>query len=89
VLGLRHFSDIEVDDANELESSGATISDLRVGYDWLWRDLLVRPFASVRNWSNVEYNGQLRPNAAFGRAFEPSPEAELMAGVELTWSGRR
>jgi iron complex outermembrane receptor protein len=89
VLGLRHFSDIDVDDANDLESSGATVSDLRVGYDWLWRDLLVRPFASVRNWSNVEYNGQLRPNAAFGRAFEPSPKAELLAGVELTWGGLR
>ena len=59
-----------------------------VGYDWAWRKLLVRPFAAVRNWSNVEYDGQLRPNAAFGRAFEPAPEAELLAGVEVRWGGR-
>jgi iron complex outermembrane receptor protein len=87
VLGLRYFSDIDVDDANDLESSSATVSDLRVGYDWPWRDLLLRPFAAVRNWSNVEYDGQLRPNAAFGRAFEPAPKAELLAGIELSWGG--
>ena len=32
-LSLRHFSDIEIDDANTAESRGAPLSDLRVGWD--------------------------------------------------------
>ncbi len=83
VLSVRHFSDIEVDDENLLESDGATLSDVRVGYDWRVERWLVRPFAGVRNWSRAEYDQTLRPNAFGGRHFEPAPLAELYIGVEL------
>jgi iron complex outermembrane receptor protein len=82
-LALRHFSDVEVNDANTFESDGATLSDLRVGYDWQRESLLVCPFLGVRNWSRAEYDQTLRPNAAGNRFHEPAPLAELYAGVEL------
>jgi hypothetical protein len=37
----------------------------------------------VRNLTDADYDGTLRPNAAFGRFFEPAPGTELIAGVEL------
>jgi iron complex outermembrane receptor protein len=88
VLGVRTRSTMYVNDENSATSSGATVSDIRVGYDWHWRGLLLRPFASLRNWTGVEYDGQVRPNAAFGRYYEPAPEAEWLAGLELRWGER-
>ncbi|MFQ5698777.1 MAG: TonB-dependent receptor family protein [Myxococcota bacterium] len=83
VLALRHLSDIPVDDANTLESPGATLSDLRLGFDWRRGSVLWRPFVAVRNWSNVGYDGQLRPNAFGGRSFEPAARREIRLGLEV------
>ena len=82
-LSLRHFSDIEVNDDNSAESSGATISNVRVGFEWRRGELLIRPFLGVQNWTNVEYNGTIRPNASSGRYYEPAPKAVLYTGVEI------
>ncbi len=87
VLSLRHFSDIEVDDANSAESSGATLSDLRVGWEINRRDVTLEPFVGVRNWTRVRYDGSIRPNAFAGRHFEPAPETELYVGVQVHFGG--
>lgn len=80
---LRHWSDLEADDANSAEADGVTASDLRAGRRWRWRGLEVEPFTGIRNWSGAEYSGTLRPNAAFGRSYEPAPGTEVYAGVEI------
>ena len=85
VLSLRHFSDIEADDANSAESDGTTVSDLRVGWRLRRGALDIVPFAGVRNWSGAEFDGTVRPNAFGGRYHEPAPETELYAGVELRY----
>jgi iron complex outermembrane receptor protein len=82
-LALRHFSDIEVDDPNNFESDGATLSDFRVGYDWRGESLRLQPFVGVRNWSQAEYDQTIRPNGANNRYYEPAPLAELYVGVDL------
>ena len=94
-LSLRHFSDIEVNDANCAESSGATLSDVRVGWRMERSGTIFEPFFGVRNWSNVRYDGSLRPNAFSifdpdtcrvtvpGRYYEPAPETELYVGVQV------
>jgi iron complex outermembrane receptor protein len=82
-LALRHFSDIEVNDANTFESDGATISDFRIGYDWRRESMALQPFVGVRNWSRAEYDQTLRPNAAANRFYEPAPLAELYVGIDL------
>jgi iron complex outermembrane receptor protein len=82
-LSLRHFSDIDVDDANLFEADGATLSDFRLGYDWRGEKLQLQPFAGVRNWSRAEYDQTLRPNAAANRFYEPAPLAELYVGLDV------
>jgi len=82
-LSLRHFTDLEVSDDNKGKSSGATVSNVRVGFEWRRGHLLIRPFAGVQNWTNVEYNGTIRPNASFGRYYEPAPKAVLYTGIEI------
>jgi iron complex outermembrane receptor protein len=82
-LSLRHFSDIEVNDANTFESDGATISDFRLGYDWRRESLRLEPFVGVRNWTRAEYDQTIRPNGANNRFYEPAPQAELYAGIDL------
>ena len=72
-----------MNDGNTAESDGATVSNVRVGFEWRRGDLLIRPFAGVQNWTNVEYNGTIRPNASFGRYYEPAAKAVLYAGVEI------
>ena len=83
VIALRHFSDIELDDANLAESSGATISDVRIGYEATSGSIELRPFLGIRNWTGAEYNGSLRPNATFGRYFEPASNVQAYAGVDI------
>lgn len=82
-ISLRHFSNIQANDDNSAQSDGATVSNVRVGYEWRRGDLLFRPFAGVQNWTNVEYNGTIRPNASFGRYYEPAPKAVVYAGIEI------
>jgi len=82
-LSLRHFSDIDVNDANTFESHGATLSDFRLGYDWRSDSLRLQPFVGVRNWSRAEYDQTIRPNGANNRFYEPAPLAELYVGVDL------
>ena len=84
-LSLYYFSDLEVNDENDAESDGAMTSEFRTGYEWRRGRVVLSPFAGVRNWTGVEYNGTIRPNAAFDRYFEPAAEAELYAGVEVRY----
>jgi iron complex outermembrane receptor protein len=83
VLAVRHFSDIEVDDANSAESDGATLADIRVGWDIQRRGLTIQPFAGLRNFTRARYDQTLRPNAVGGRYYEPAPLMEVYGGVEL------
>ncbi len=84
-LSLRHFSDIEVDDANTAEAAGATLSDARFGWTFERGDTVLQPFFGARNWSKADYDQTLRPNAAVGRFFEPAPETELYVGFDLSF----
>ncbi|MCE2391345.1 MAG: TonB-dependent receptor [Proteobacteria bacterium] len=83
VLSLRHFSDIEVDDANSAESRGATLAGLRAGRDFDYRGRTLRPFAGLRNFTRAKYDQTLRPNAFGGRYYEPAPLIEAFVGLEV------
>jgi iron complex outermembrane receptor protein len=80
---LRLFTDLEVNDANTLESPGGVISDLRAGWTLHRGALAIEPFAGLRNWTGVEYDGTLRPNANAGRYFEPNAEIEVYSGLAI------
>jgi len=82
-LALRHTTDLELDDANTVESDGATTVDLRAGYRRERDGFELEPFVGVRNLSGAEFDGTVRPNAVFGRFFEPAPELQIYAGIDV------
>ncbi len=85
VIALRHFSDIEVNDANTAESRGATLSDIRLGWTLLRGGLMLQPFFGARNWTGAEYDQTLRPNDFGARYFEPAPKTEIYGGIEISF----
>ena len=85
VVSLRHFSDAEVNDENVSKNDSATISDVRVGFDWLRDSLRIQPFFGVLNWTDTEYNGTVRVNDANGRYYEPAAETQYFGGLELEY----
>ncbi len=87
ISSLRYFSKLWVDDANSATSPAATTSDLRLGWQLRRDDFIVQPFVGAQNWTGTKYNDRIRPNATFGRYFEPAPRATVYAGVELSFAG--
>ena len=80
-VSLRHFSDVEVNDENTLESDGATVSDARMGFTWQAQSLMLKPYVGVRNAGGRRYNGTVRVNDGFGRYFEPAPGTQFYGGL--------
>ncbi len=84
---LRYFSKLWVDDANTATAPAATTSDLRLGWELRRGDLVVEPFLGVRNWTGTKFDDRIRPNATFGRYYEPAPRSNVYAGLELRFAG--
>ena len=80
---MRFFSDLYTNDANTAKSSGATTASFRMGRVIRRDQLELRPFMGLTNWTGVEYNGTVRPNAAFGRYYDPAPETQVYGGLEI------
>jgi iron complex outermembrane receptor protein len=83
VLALHHRSDLEANDANSEEADAATTSDVRAGFEWNRGALRLVPFVGLRNWTDADYSGTMRPNARFGRYFEPAPGIQVYGGLSL------
>jgi len=84
--GVRYFSKLWVDDSNTATAPAATTSDLRIGWDIARGDFVVQPFVGVRNWTGTKYDDRIRPNATFGRYYEPAPRSNVFAGIELRFA---
>jgi iron complex outermembrane receptor protein len=86
IASVHHQSDIYVNDANTEEADSATTSDLRIGFERVRGMLRLTPFVGLRNWTDVDYAGTIRPNAAFGRYYEPAPGIQAYGGLSLEFS---
>jgi iron complex outermembrane receptor protein len=71
------------DNANSVKTDSYLVSNLRAGYRWSSRRWELQPFLGVNNLFDETYMGNIRINAAFGRYFEPAPQRNVYAGVEL------
>lgn len=87
ISSARYFSRLWVDDANSATAPAATTSDLRLGWDLRRGDFVVQPFVGARNWTGTKFDDRIRPNASFGRYYEPAPRATIYAGLELRYAG--
>jgi len=71
------------DNANAVEIDRYEVANLRGGVDWRTPRWSVSPFVGVNNLFDESYFGNVRPNGAFGRFYEPAPERNLYAGVSV------
>ncbi len=89
ISSLRYFSRLWVDDANSASAPAATTSNLRLGWDIRGGDFVIQPFVGAQNWTGTKFDDRIRPNATFGRYYEPAPRATIYGGVELRYAGVR
>ncbi|HET6565375.1 MAG TPA: TonB-dependent receptor, partial [Xanthomonadales bacterium] len=80
-----YVGSIEVNNANTVSTDAYLVSNLRLGYRYEGESWTFEPFAGIYNLLDEAYNGNIRVNAAFGRYYEPAPERNGYAGVELAY----
>ena len=76
------------DDANETRVSGHSVVNARTGWRWATGQWHVEPWAGLNNITNEQYNSNVRINQFGGRYFEPAPERNWYAGVNVGWRGQ-
>ena len=83
-------SSLPADDANTLiiESWGAGVTNLRVGWDGRAGVLQLGPFLGVNNLWDRQYIGSVTLNGAGGRVLEPSPRRVIYVGAEIGYAAQ-
>ncbi|HKX56612.1 MAG TPA: TonB-dependent receptor, partial [Xanthomonadales bacterium] len=81
-----HVGSLQVNNANTVETDAYLVSNLRLGYRYEGESWSFEPFAGIYNLFDESYNGNIRVNAAFGRYYEPAPERNGYAGLQLGYS---
>ncbi len=78
-------SSVPADDANTIiiDSWGAGVTNLRLGWDGTAGALQLGPFVGVNNLWDRRYIGSVTLNGAGGRVIEPSPLRVLYVGAEI------
>jgi iron complex outermembrane receptor protein len=87
-LDFLYVDDMFANNANTAISETYTVANLRFGLDTTLGMLIVSPFIGVNNLFDEVYNSNLRINAFGGRYFEPGPDRNIYAGVELRYDFR-
>lgn len=82
-IEVLHASHFYADNANRVEAGDYTVTDLRFEYRRPGERVEIGLFAGINNLFDELYEGNVRLNAAFGRYFEPAPERNIYAGVEV------
>jgi iron complex outermembrane receptor protein len=77
---------LQVNNANTVETDAYLVSNLRLGYRYEGESWSFEPFAGIYNLFDESYNGNIRVNAAFGRYYEPAPDRNFYAGLQLGYS---
>jgi iron complex outermembrane receptor protein len=74
--------------SNSAISDGYQLANLRLGMETVIGDFVASPFIGINNLFDEAYNSNLRINAFGGRYFEPGPDRNFYAGVELRYDFR-
>ncbi len=85
-------SSVASDDANTpqgvVDSWGAGVTNLRVGWQGDVGAVQLSPFVGLNNLWDRRYIGSVTLNGVFGRVFEPAPRRVLYLGTELGYRVR-
>ncbi|HET6628933.1 MAG TPA: TonB-dependent receptor [Woeseiaceae bacterium] len=81
----RYSGELYADNANTVEVGRYTVANLRASYEIEHGHWSVQPYAGVNNLFDERYNSHIRTNAFGGRYYEPAPERNAYAGVDVRY----
>jgi len=84
-IDFQYVSNMYVDNANTAQNRPYGVSNLRAGYIKTMGDLEITPYMGINNLFDEEYVGNVRINAFGGRYFEPAPEFNIYAGLNVRY----
>jgi iron complex outermembrane recepter protein len=88
ILDLLHIGDQFANNANTDVNDAYTLSNLRFGFENDLGGATLTPFLGINNLFDETYNANVRVNAFGARYFEPGPERNLYAGVNVRFNFR-
>lgn len=84
-IDFQYVSDMFVDNANTERNQAYGVANLRAGYKQTLGDIELTPYLAINNLFDEEYVGNVRINAFGRRYYEPAPELNLYAGVNVRY----
>jgi iron complex outermembrane receptor protein len=84
-LDVRFVDDLYANNGNTVSVDSYTLGNLRVGLERAMGPFIASPFVGINNLFDESYNSDIRINAFGGRYFEPAPDRNLYAGIELRY----
>ena len=84
-IDFQYVSDMFVDNANTERNQAYGVANLRAGYKQTLGDMEITPYLGINNLFDEEYVGNVRINAFGRRYYEPAPELNLYAGVNVRY----
>ena len=87
-LDLLYVGDQFANNSNSVKVDAYTVANLRVGFEKAVGSTIISPFLGINNLFDESYNSNIRLNAFGGRYFEPAPDQNIYAGVEVSFDFR-
>ncbi|MCH8847098.1 MAG: TonB-dependent receptor [Proteobacteria bacterium] len=84
-IDFQYVSNMYVDNSNTAQNRPYGVSNLRAGYIKTMGDLEISPYMGINNLFDEEYIGNVRINAFGSRYFEPAPEFNVYAGLNVRY----
>jgi len=82
---VQYVGSLQANNANTVKTDAYLVSNLRLGYRHEGSSWAFEPYAGIYNLFDEAYNSNIRVNAAFARYYEPAPELNWYAGLQLSY----
>ena len=84
-IDFQYVGDMFVDNANTERNRAYGVANLRAGYKQTLGGVEIMPYLGINNLFDKEYVGNVRINSRFRRYYEPAPEFNLYAGMNIRY----
>ena len=84
-IDFQYVGDMFVDNANTERNRAYGVANLRAGYKRTLGGVEIMPYLGINNLFDKEYVGNVRINSISPRYYEPAPEFNLYAGVNIRY----
>lgn len=80
-----YSDELFANNANSARVEGATVANLRIGFDKTIDKIEIKPFVGINNVTDTAFTANVRINAFGGRFFEAGPERNIYGGVSVRY----